>query len=334
MDQERPYSEEEFGILTDDDIYLDCILVKPRESQDEDLRALRVWVPRYPLNKSSVITCARQEVQSYGSEGTIAHLVFDLRGTGESEGRAGDRNFEMDLQGIRLWAQERFGDVSFGFLGVPNGGGQVEVHPIRPGVVIESYHYAPRQAGAHPAVIYLATFGNFGASDDAYCSGLAAAGYEVYGMDPLRYLLHASASGRLQVKDLWQDLREFIGQLGQGPLLVGQPVSAGLALLWASGVEAVQGVLAIGHLQLAFKPRHIFANDNPHTFFLSRYVHRLAPRPLCLVLLEDDALGGIRDELAAIYQTSSGPRQLEQVEAVTSEDLLRWLQWLEQEAPQ
>ena len=72
------YIEETFGILTDDELYLDCILVKQANVSDADLRVLRVWVPKYPLTKTSVLTCARQEVQSYGPDGTIAHLVFDL----------------------------------------------------------------------------------------------------------------------------------------------------------------------------------------------------------------------------------------------------------------
>ena len=71
------YVEEQFGILTDDDLYLDCVLVRPAEMEDENLRVLRVWVPKYPLTKSSLITCARQEVQAFGRQNKLAHLVFD-----------------------------------------------------------------------------------------------------------------------------------------------------------------------------------------------------------------------------------------------------------------
>ena len=119
--EEQAYVEETFGILTDDDVYLDCVLVRPRGTTDANIKALRAWIPRYPLTKSSVITCARQEVLGAGIGSPVAHLVFDLRGTGQSEGQRDDHNFEMDLEGVRLWAAERFGDVNFGFLGAaPN----------------------------------------------------------------------------------------------------------------------------------------------------------------------------------------------------------------------
>lgn len=334
-DKSQIYVEEAFGVLTDDDVYLDCVLVKPANLEDEAVRALRVWVPRYPLTKSSVITCARQEVEANGPDGTVAHLVFDLRGTGHSEGEAGDTDFEMDMQGIRLWAEERFGDINVSFLGKPLGSEQVDVRPLRPGVVMETYHYRPERAAAEepaaekPPVVYLATYGNFGATDDARCSALAEAGYEVFAMDPVRYLLHASALGRLKVSDLWRDLEALIEQLPGQPLLVGLPVSAGLALLWASGVEAAQGVLAIGRAQLAFKPNHIFANSNPHTFFLGRYVHRISPRPVSLVLRKGHALGGDRDELEAIHQTCGAPRRFKQIQAITPAFLLEELAWLQ-----
>jgi len=35
-----PYIEENFGILTDDDLYLDAILIKPANLTDETLRVL------------------------------------------------------------------------------------------------------------------------------------------------------------------------------------------------------------------------------------------------------------------------------------------------------
>ncbi|MFQ5434305.1 MAG: hypothetical protein ACE5FD_05460, partial [Anaerolineae bacterium] len=122
------YAEESFGILTDDELYLDCILIRPVKLKDEELKVLRVWVPKYPLSKSSVITCARQEVKSYGPDSKIAHLVFDLRSTGDSDGMMGDDNFDLDLTAVADWADERFGKINFGFLGFPTiDGGKVNV---------------------------------------------------------------------------------------------------------------------------------------------------------------------------------------------------------------
>lgn len=326
---ELTYSEEAFGILRDDDLVLDCMLVRPSQATDADLKAIRVWVPRYPLTKASVITCARQEVDALGSQGNVAHLVFDLHGTGDSEGVASDHDFDADLRAVRLWARERFGDVSVGFLGRPHGSEQVHVRPIRPGVVMETYHYQPSEGNDVTPLVYLATFGAFSDADESTCLALSRAGYDVTAMDPLRYLLHASAQGRLAVPDVWQDAQTLCDQLSEPPLVVGRPVSAGLALLWAAGVERIRGVLALGLAQRAFRPPHIFANNNPHTFFLGRHVHKIAPRPVALVRQTGHPLGGSRDELAALHQTCDAPRRLEVVEQATHNLLLELLDWLQ-----
>lgn len=324
------YREESFGILTDDDLALDCVLVRPANAPDEGLKAIRVWVPRYPLTKASLITCARHEVDALGADGAVAHLVFDLRGTGDSEGTPGDLNFQADLRAVRLWAEERFGAISVGFLGRPHGQEQVDVRPIRAGVVMELYRYRAAAGAEQPPVplIYLATYGAFSAADETICHALARAGYDVLAMDPLRYLLHAAAQSRIEIPELWQDLQTLCDQLPQRPLLLGQPVSAGLALLWASGVEAVRGVLATGQAQRAFRPSHIFANSNPHTFFLGRYVHKIAPRPVAIIRQTQHPLGGNQDELSALHQVSGAPRRLIEVEQATTDLLLDQLTWL------
>lgn len=328
-EQNTRYIEESFGVLTDDDIYLDCILVLPAGLRDEDVRALRVWVPRYPLTKSSLITCARQEVQAQGSTGRVAHLVFDLRTTGDSEGQKGDLNFEADLEGIRLWAEERFGNIGLSFLGTARGTGRVTLTPIRPGVVVETNTYQPKSRTNRPPIVYLSTYGNFSPVDDIRCAVLAQSGYPVFGFDPLRYLLHASVRGRLQAVDIWQDFLAFCKILPGRPLLIGQPIAAGVALFIAAGVEAVRGVIAIGQTQAAFRPTHIFKNDNPHTYFLGRHVHKIPPRPVSLVIQESHPLGGNADDMAPLYQVINGPRQLLNIREITPDFLLEQLAWLE-----
>lgn len=330
MDLSPTYVEESFGILTDDGLYLDCILVKPGDMADEALRALRVWVPKAPLTKSSVITCARKEVAPYGRSGHVAHLVFDLRGTGNSDAR--NEAYELDLAAIRAWAGERFPvpDLNLSFFGRPETSSkQVSLWPLRPGVVMECYHYpAAGLPSVHPPVLYLSTYGNFDRRDDALCVALAQAGYDVYGIDPLRYLLHASAKKRLTVELLQQDLASLGQMLPDAPFLVGQPIAAGLALFWAAEGEQSRGVIAIGQAQLGFKPRHIFDNSSSHTFFLGRYVQKIAPQPAAFVGLNHHPLGGDTNELAALHQNCGHPRRLEHVERLTPEFLLDMLSWL------
>lgn len=330
MTSTLPYSEEPFGILTDDNLYLDCVLVKPVGVNDEDLRAIRVWVPKYPLTKSSVITCARQEVRSHGVKRKVAHLVFDLRGTGDSEGVMGDQDFKQDLHAIAEWAKERFGRINFGFLGTPDSGnGRVNLWPLRPGSVMESYHYPATGSLLPPTVLYLSTYGSFSRTDDNICNKLAEAGYHVYGVDPLRYLLHASANHRLSPDDLAADLQILIQMLPSKPIIIGQPLAAGLALLWTSRVNKVAGVVAIGRAQAGLSPSHIFHNNNPYTYLLHRAVPDISPRPLALVLLKGNALGGDEDEMTTLMQSSKMPNRLEQVSSLSLDLVLELLTWVQ-----
>ena len=330
MNSVLPYTEEGFGILTDDELYLDCLLVKPAKLIDQDLNALRVWVPKYPLTKSSVITCARQEVTANGPDSKIAHLVFDLRSTGNSDGLPGDYKFQLDLLAIAEWTKERFGQVSFGFLGTPIlENGRVYMWPLRKGTVMESYYYHPSGTMlTPPCILYLSTYGNFNTMDDAHCSTLAKMGYTVYGIDPLRYLLHASSGKPLTPPDLWRDLNLLLQMLPSPPILVAQPLAAGLAIIWASKIQKVRGVVAIGCAQLGLKPSHIFHNHNPYTYLVNRYTAKISPRPFAIIQHQGHALGGDEDELATLYQSSKDPRRLERTDKITTQLLLDLIQWI------
>ncbi len=326
------YIEEPFGILTDDDLYLDCVLVKPANLSDEELRVLRVWVPKYPLTKSSVITCARQEVNSYGPDGSIAHLVFDLRGTGDSDGLPGNHDFDLDLYAIKEWAKERFGKINFGFLGFPMSDyGRINMWPLGVGSIMESYYYTA--AGDNltpPTVIYLGSYGNFSRRDDILCTRIADAGYEVHGLDPLRYLLHASVAHRLTPNDIFKDVGDLTQMLPNPPIVIGRPLSAGLALLLAAGVHAIRGVIAIGRAQAGFNPAHIFQNSNPYTYMLHRQIPHIAPRPLALVRHIGHPLGGDKTELNTLFQSSQPPHRLEETEKLSSKFLINLLKWIEE----
>jgi hypothetical protein len=337
MGAEKGYVEENFGILTDDDLYLDAVLVKPANLTDAKTRVLRVWVPKYPLTKSSVITCARQEVKSYGANGRIAHLVFDLRGTGFSDGDLSAMNFKMDLKGISAWAEERFGKkLNFGFLGTPtlHGNGRVNMWPLRAGAVMESYYFpAETKAVVPPVIIYLSSYGHFGRSDEKRCLALSHAGYNVYGMDPLRYLLHASVRERLTPDMLWDDFRMLLYMLPGEPIIIGNPLAAGLAILWGVGVERVKGVIAIGKAQAGLAPPNVFSNANPYTFMLSRRVGKLSPRSFSLTRLEKHPLGGDAAAMEALFNSSKEPHRFDTAVSLTPELLLDRIKWVEEKSP-
>lgn len=336
MNPVSAYETETFGILTDDDVYLDCLLARPPGMQDGNLKALVVWVPRYPLTKNSVLTCARREVIEEGTVGTTAHLAFDLRGTGDSEGGPGERDFESDLNGIAAWANERFGPVEINFRGLPDGSGEANLLPIKPAVALEYYHYPSRPPGksagsvsaAFP-VVYLSTYGSFGHLDESLCEDLAGAGFDVYGLDPLRFLLHASGAKSLDPANLLQQWRFFRQSLSIRPVLVGQPISAGLVLLWAAMDQEISGVIAIGEAQSAFARNDIFDNRHMYTFFLGRHVHRIAPRPVAYVMPENQEPSvALSEELDALYQSSGQPRRLERAPAVNLSLILSQLSWI------
>jgi hypothetical protein len=331
MDSSEPYVEETFGILTDDELYLDCVLVRPRDASDDELRVLRAWVPKYPLTKASVISCARQEVKSYGPDGKIAHLVFDLRGTGESDGMLGDQSYDQDLHAVQDWARERFGDINFGFLGFPTMAefGRVNVWPLRAGAVMETYQYRAASTEVSPSpILYLSSYGNFRPRDEEICATLADAGFEVFGLDPLRYLLHANIKQRLTPEMLAEDMRELIQMLPSMPILIGQPLAAGLTLTWAIHVGRVRGVISIGAAQSGLEPRHIFDNDNPFTFQLSRHIPKLAPRPVALVIPESRKREDVAQEIKTLYDCSGEPRRVDEVARATPELLLELTHWI------
>ena len=324
------YEEEEFGILTDDNLYLDCILVRPPEIKDEELKGIRVWVPKHPLTKSTLRTCARQEVRAHGASHKIAHLVFDLRGTGDSDGVLGDHKFELDLKATKAWARERFGRISFGFLGTPTlTNGRVNLWPLRIGSMMESYFYPPSSGDIiPPSILYLATYGNFSQTDDAICARLAKAGYNVYGVDPLRYLLHASSKRNLKPEDLWEDAEFLTQMLVSDATIIAQPLSAGLGLLWASRANNINGIISIGRAQAGLTPKHIFQNNNPYTFMLHRYTPNIAPRALSIVKLNGHPLGGEDKELNALLDSSQKPHQLTSIDKLSIKFFIDQLNWI------
>lgn len=332
MSEERSHAQEEaFGVLTDDGLYLDCLLIRPPGLEDAALTGLRVWVPKIPLTKLSVLACARKEVQAAGAAGTIGHLVFDLRGTGESDFK--DTDYDKDLASIRAWAAERFPQADLRYYGTPTiGGGRVYSLPIRPAVLMEHYVFPAVGRPTTQSIVYLAPYGNFNPYDQVFCQELAQAGHHVYAMDPWRYLLHASLSERLTPKQLLRDFSVLLDSLPGAPVILSQPTAGGVGLLWAAGTPQVEGAIVIGRAQAGFRADHIFRNDNPHTFFAGRFASRLAPRPLALVMdgrsRREDA-----DELAALYQASKPPRRLEKRTRLEPTFILELLDWVHRETP-
>ncbi len=159
---------------------------------------------------------------------------------------------------------------------------------------------------------------------------MADAGYNVFGLDPLRYLLHANINARLTPEMLAKDMRELIQMLPNMPIIVGQPLAAGLALTWAAAVRRIRGVIAIGSAQAGLGLKHIFDLDNPMHLQLGRHISSIAPRPLALVVQRTRQRAIVEKELTSLYESSKEPKRLEKVDALDDELLLDLLHWLEQ----
>jgi hypothetical protein len=91
----------------------------------------------------------------------------------------------------------------------------------------------------------------------------------------------------------------------------------------------VVGVIAVGRAQAGLSPSHIFHNNNPYTYLLHRHIPDISPRPLALVLLKGNALGGDEDEMATLMQSSQMPNRLEQISSLSLDLLLELLTWVQ-----
>ncbi len=325
------YEEEYFGILSNDNLYLDAMMVKQVGAQDEEIRVLRVWVPKYPLTKTSVITCARQEMKSYPPNSGIAHLVFDLRGTGDSDALLGNKDYHTDLRSIKAWAQERFGKINFGLLGFPSSEhSSVHMWPLQPGSMLESYHYSAKGQNVSPqTVLYFSSYGNFNHQDEEYCVTLAEEGYDVYGMDIYRYLLHASAKKKITPKMLAKDIQLLIDMLPSPPMLIAKPMAAGTALLLAANVPSIRGVLSIGRAQSGLMAKHIFDHTDTAVFDLRKVIGTIAPRPVVLIHHKGNAMGGNEKRMNILFKNSKEPHRLEKTQKISGGLLLNLLAWME-----
>ncbi len=319
--------EEFFGILTDDGLALEATLVRPAGMPDRNVQVVQVWLPKYPLTRGSVLTLARRDTIATGERSRMVNLTFDLRGTGESDGIPSPEGFEIDLRSAHEWAKERFGhDVVFRPLGFADLGGanRLVTIPLRPGVLLELYCY--NSVGASKGnVLYFSQYTSFNRGDDALCREVADAGYTVYGGDLVRYLLLA---GPATPEDLWADGRALALQMDQPLYLVARAFAAGPAMVMAAGVPAITGIIVTGVAQEGLQPAHLFAQDNPAHFMLSRHIKKVGPRPIIFLWNRAEAGQFLSVSLKGIFELAEQPRLWGVVVHVDSSILLNALNWL------
>ncbi len=321
------YLEEHFGILTDDGLALESTLVRPVRLDDKDVRSVQVWVPKYPLTRSSMLPVARREIVALGPGAATVNLTFDLRGSGESDGVPSREGFEVDLHAAHEWAKERFGPkVAFRPLGFPDLGEAENLLalPIRPGVLTELYSYAPDDPN-DVSVLYYSTYARFERKDDALCRAMADRGYKVYGADMLRYLL---AAAPLTLEDLWKDGTVLLSRLGRPLFMIARAYAAGPAFMMALGAPEVAGVMVTGPSQEGFTPLGLFSGENPNRLVLTRHARKFAPRPLLFLWNRAEAGKLDPESLRQVYAAAGKPRLWGVIPDLDSATLLNGLEWL------
>ena len=319
--------EETFGILTDDGLALEATLVRSANLFDRDVRVVQAWVPKYPLTRSSVLQAARYDSLASGLASSTANIAFDLRGSGESDGVPSREGFDIDLRSVHAWAQERFGpNVVFRQMGFPELGGanRLITLPLRPGVVAELYRYNP--PGRNKAnIIFFSRYTHFSHRDDALCRAIADDGFTVYGSDLMRYLLLAAP---LTVEALYKDANTLAAQTQQPLFFIGRAFSAGPTLLMATGTPAINGVIVTGPAQEGLTLPHIFSQENPARFLLSRYIKALEPRPSVFLWNQSESGQLSPEGLQTLHSMLESPSLWGMIPKINAKVLLNALVWL------
>ncbi|MBN1317700.1 MAG: hypothetical protein JXA42_19610 [Anaerolineales bacterium] len=328
MDDRSEITEEYFGILTDDGLALDATLLGQAGISDKEVKTIKVWVPKYPLTRSSVITAARRALNIWDKRGIVS-LVYDHRGTGESEGLPDVDGLKIDLNSILEWAKERFGSsIKVEYLGFPEMGAAAGLLtlPIRPGVIAEFYRYDPpgKRKGV---VLYFSQYFMFDRDDDKLAMELATGGFTVYGGDLMRYLLLAAP---LDPDVMAKDTSTMIEPLGKPLYIIARAMAAGPALMMATLVPKVDGVIVTGPAQEGFSSGYIFNRYNPANFLISRAIKNLAPRPAVFLWNRSEAGEHSPDDLKNIHDQMEKPRLWGIIPKVSGSVMLNALNWLVQ----
>ncbi len=325
-------AEEQFGILTDDQLALEATLIRPAGLLDADVRVVQVWVPKYPFSRSSLLTAARVQTAALGAKSGTVNLAFDLRGSGESDGMPSDEGFQIDVRSVRAWARERFGPGAiFRALGFPDLGqaDRLVPLPVRPGVLAELYRYNP-DAVSQGRVLYLSQYADFSRADDALCRSLADLNFTVHGADLMRYLLPASP---VTLEAFWSDGQMLAMQIGRPFFVVARAFAAGPALALAAGVPSIAGVIVTGPAQAGLEPSHLFSEGDRVRLQLADLVAQISPRPMVFLWNRAEAGGVSSDGLKGVYERAGKPSLWGVVPQLDASMLANALNWLGDNQP-
>jgi fermentation-respiration switch protein FrsA (DUF1100 family) len=175
------------------------------------------------------------------------------------------------------------------------------------------YFLAGAGTGPHRKILYAPGDGGWRGFGISIAENLAAAGYDVYGIDTRRYLQSFTGSSVLKTSEIASDFRELALWILQGAhdkiVVAGWSEGAGLSLVAASdetnrGVFA--GLLALGMAErslLAWRWKDVAAEltrsmPNEPTFNSADFLPKVSPLPLFVI-------ASTKDEYVTVAQTES-----------------------------
>jgi len=193
----------------------------------------------------------------------------------------------------------------------------------------EIYFYPAAGAGPHRKVLFAPGDGGWRGFAITIAQNLAAAGYDVYGLDTRRYLQSFSGASVLTTSEIAADFHEMARWAGQGSkgriLLVGWSEGAGLGLAAAAAPEnrdLFAGLVAIGTAErnlLAWHWTDIAAEitkrlPNEPTFKSADFVGKVTPLPLAMIASAHDEYVS-PDETRALFAAAGEPKRLAMIDA-------------------
>ncbi len=188
----------------------------------------------------------------------------------------------------------------------------------------EVYFLPGGGAGPHRKVLFAPGDGGWRGFAVTMGENLAAAGYDVYGVDTRRYLTSFTGSTVLTTAQIAADFRTLAQWMAQGSservLLVGWSEGAGLGLAAAadsSNRDTFAGMVSVGTTPyniLAWRWRDIGAEitkslPNEPTFKSADYISRVAPLPLVVIASTGDEYAPL-EVTRQLYGAAGEPKKL------------------------
>ena len=192
------------------------------------------------------------------------------------------------------------------------------------GVAQDVYFYPAAGTGPHAAILFAPGDGGWRGFALTIAQTLAAAGYDVYGLDTRRYLQSFTGDAALTTVDIASDFGQIANRVSQNRqervILMGWSEGAGLGLVAAAAPanhDRLRGLVAIGTPQaslLAWHWKDVLAElrntmPNEPTFNSSDFIANISPLPLFMIASAHDEYISV-PTTQALFAAAREPKRL------------------------